>query len=148
MALPFDTDALGDLVVAKLRFCADDGKWIPTHPYGNDGFSNLAFRTAGTRVRFGFPAQLHARQQPRHPRRVMQDDRLDRLIGGQERESVVVNSLNEPALLFVVPEVIDGLNGRLAPGHGPAFGPLVISKCDWETDRQGMRSLRDVPTTA
>src|ERR1700689_3030074 len=52
------------------------------------------------------------------------------------RVIVSVSGENEPALTFVAPPVNDGLNGRLAPGHGlpsgslRVFGPLVISNVE------------------
>ena len=36
------------------------------------------------------------------------------------RPIVVESALNAPPLLLIVPPVSDGLNGRLAPGHGRA----------------------------
>ena len=60
----------------------------------------------------------------------MQADRLQVLFAVFTRLIVIVNGLNPPAWLLVVPAVNDGLNGRLAPGHGPPFGPEVIWKLE------------------
>src|SRR6185312_9970345 len=46
------------------------------------------------------------------------------------RPIVIVNGLNPPAWMLVVPAVSDGENGRLAPGHGLPLGPDVTSKLD------------------
>jgi hypothetical protein len=43
---------------------------------------------------------------------------------------VVVSGVNAPALMFVVPPVSDGLNGRLAPGQGVPCGPVVIANVE------------------
>ena len=48
------------------------------------------------------------------------------------RPIVVVSGLKEPALMFVVPPVRDGENGRLAPGHGVPFGPEVMLNVEVE----------------
>jgi hypothetical protein len=41
---------------------------------------------------------------------------------------VIVNGLNPPAWILVVPAVNDGANGRLAPGHEVPFGPCSMLK--------------------
>ena len=46
------------------------------------------------------------------------------------RPIVVTSGLNAPALMFVIPAVNDGLNGRLEPGQGLPCGPLVMSNVE------------------
>ena len=48
------------------------------------------------------------------------------------RFTVTVNGENAPAWMFVAPAFTDGLNGRLAPGHGPPPGPCSILNDDSE----------------
>ena len=41
-----------------------------------------------------------------------------------------MNGVKPPAATFVVPPASVGANGRLAPGHGPPFGPEVMSNSE------------------
>ena len=54
----------------QVDLAAGDGEWVLADADADDRFADLRFRTAGARVRLGFRAQRHARQHPRHPRRV------------------------------------------------------------------------------
>src|ERR1700743_1615386 len=46
------------------------------------------------------------------------------------RLMVIVNGLNPPAWMLVVPAVNDGENGKLGSGQGDPFGPLVTSNVE------------------
>src|ERR1700683_1853934 len=48
------------------------------------------------------------------------------------RESVVVSSLNDPALTFVLPDSSEALNGNEEPGQEPPPAPEVIANWPWE----------------
>ena len=65
-----------------------------------------------------------------------------RFCSPSERVIVSVNGENSPAWMFVAPPVNDGENGRLAPGHGPPFGPEVIWKLERRPHRRVTRPRR------
>ena len=99
-------------------------------------------------VRFGFAAQLDPGEQARQARRVVQRDRLNGSAGRLRGESVVVRSLNEPALLFVVPDAKHGANGIGLAAAGLRAGCRLQDGTDFDLEFRRRGSSLARPTAA